>query len=95
VEVFAQAEMFNLLDQSSIDSPNMTVRTRRSAGASSGLAAFNPFTDAPIECPQGAPASQCTAMGAHWQKGPDFGKPTGPASYQDPRSYRFSVGLRF
>ncbi len=95
VELFAQAEMFNVLNADSVDSPNATVRTRRSAGAASGLVAFNPFTDTPIECPQGAPASQCSSMGAHWQKGPDFGKPTGPGSYQEPRNYRFSVGLRF
>ena len=95
VQVFAQAEMFNVFDNAEVTTPNSTVRTRRSAGANSGLVSFNPFTDTPIECPQGAAASQCSSMGAHWQKGPQFGQPTGPTSYQDPREYRFSLGLRF
>lgn len=49
---------------------------------SSGLARFNPFTDTPVE-------------GVHWQKGENFGKPLSPANYQTPRTFRFSVGLRF
>jgi hypothetical protein len=34
-------------------------------------------------------------MGAHWQKGPNFGKPSAEGDYQQARTFRFSVGLRF
>ncbi len=34
-------------------------------------------------------------MGAHWQKGENFGLPNSEADYQTPRSFRFSVGTRF
>jgi hypothetical protein len=33
--------------------------------------------------------------GVHWRKGPDFGKPVVEGDYQQPRTYRFSVGFRF
>lgn len=82
VELFLQADMFNVFDNDAVTNPNTTIRTRRSAGAASGLLAFNPFTETPVE-------------GVHWEKGPQFGQPIGPTSYQAPRSYQFSVGLRF
>jgi hypothetical protein len=43
---------------------------------------FDPFTEEPIE-------------GTHWVKAPNFGQPTGPGSYQQPRTYRVSLGARF
>ncbi|MGH9456912.1 MAG: TonB-dependent receptor [Thermoanaerobaculia bacterium] len=88
LEIFAQAEMFNVFDNDSVDSVNTTVRTWLDGTANckqadgSRCALFNPFTDTPVE-------------GVHWVKGPDFGKPTSAGSYQDARSYRFSVGFRF
>jgi hypothetical protein len=48
----------------------------------SGLATFNPFTETPVE-------------GVHWDKGPSFGEPEDSGDYQAPRTFRFSVGLRF
>lgn len=56
---------------------------------------FNPFTTTPIECQQGAAAATCQGMGANFQRGPNFGKPATETDYQTPRTYRFSVGLRF
>jgi hypothetical protein len=44
--------------------------------------AFNPWTTAPVQ-------------GTHYNLGPNFGKPTGRASYQTPRTYSVSLGLRF
>jgi hypothetical protein len=32
---------------------------------------------------------------ANYDFGPDFGKPTSAVGYQLPRTFRFSVGLRF
>lgn len=46
------------------------------------LQRFNPFTETPVE-------------GVHWEKDPGFGEATGAASYQLPRTYRFSAGFRF
>jgi hypothetical protein len=46
------------------------------------LAPFDPYTETPVE-------------GTHWRKASNFGQATGPRSYQLPRTYRFSVGLRF
>jgi hypothetical protein len=46
------------------------------------LATFNPFTETPVE-------------GVHWEKGPNFGQPQGEDDFQDPRIFRFSVGVRF
>jgi hypothetical protein len=50
--------------------------------ANSGLATFDPFTETPVE-------------GAHGEKGSNFGEPTNSGHYQNPRTFRFSVGLRF
>jgi outer membrane receptor protein involved in Fe transport len=95
VELFAQAELLNVLYNQEVVAVNTSVSA---SGTSSNFAAFNPFTTdhgSLIECPQGTAAAACRAMGAHWQKGASFGQPTGPASYQLPRSYRFSFGARF
>ena len=43
---------------------------------------FNPYTTTPVE-------------GVDWEKDEDFGEPSTDGSYQNPRSYRFSVGIRF
>jgi len=43
---------------------------------------FNPFTTAPVE-------------GVNWRKGPNFGKALTPDDFQQPRTFRFSVGVRF
>lgn len=82
IELFANADVFNVFNNHAVMFPNTTVITRRTGGAASGLQAFNPFTETPQE-------------GVHWRKGPQFGQPTGVGSYQIPREYRFSVGLRF
>ncbi|HUF10211.1 MAG TPA: hypothetical protein VMO47_12885, partial [Rhodothermales bacterium] len=58
------------------------VLTRQGGGASSGLLAFNPFTETPVE-------------GVHYVRSADFGQPTGPDSYQSPRSVQASIALRF
>lgn len=95
VELFAQAELLNIFYNQDLVAVNTSVS---SSGASTNFAAFNPFTtdvNDLIECPQGTPGATCKAMGAHWQKGASFGNPTGPSSYQLPRTYRFSFGLRF
>ncbi|HEX7150618.1 MAG TPA: carboxypeptidase regulatory-like domain-containing protein [Thermoanaerobaculia bacterium] len=88
---FAQADVINVfnddavidLASSRIDTTVYTARTP--PPASLGLAAlqpFNPKTDTPVE-------------GVHYHLGPRFGQATSPDAYQQPRTYRVSLGLRF
>lgn len=46
------------------------------------IESFDPFEDVPVE-------------GVHWEKRTSFGQATQPEHYQEPRTYRFSMGLRF
>lgn len=79
---FATADVLNTFNRQAVVAPGTDVVTRLRGGASSGLAAFNPFTEKPVE-------------GVHYRFSPLFGKPTGPESYQAPRTYRISLGVRF
>lgn len=92
IEVFVQPEVINVFNRQAVVSFDEEVLTSSDVEY---LEPFNPFTTTPIECPQRESAADCTAMGAHWQKGPNFGKPETESSYQQPRTFRFSVGLRF
>jgi hypothetical protein len=92
VEFFFQPEVINVFNEQGIDGWNEEVLTSEDEDY---LLPFNPFTETPVMCPQGASPSQCEDLGAHWQPGQNFGKPTSESSYQTPRTFRFSVGLRF
>ena len=97
-EAFFRGEVLNIFNQfqlcacggtvftngggSDMRSINTGVQTRASAGATSGLVAFNPFTVDPIE-------------GTHWRLAPNFGAPATRFAYTSPRLFRFSVGVRF
>jgi len=65
------------------------------AATSPAFAPFDPRSATPVECPQGAPAAQCTAMKANYQLAPNFGQPLNDLAYQRPRTYRISLGARF
>ncbi|MGA7614811.1 MAG: TonB-dependent receptor [Thermoanaerobaculia bacterium] len=86
VQLFAQAEMFNIFDESGVTNVNTTVYTSLNSQCKKAdgtrCSVFNPFTDTPVE-------------GVNYVKGPNFGKPTAASYYQTPFSYRFSLGLRF
>ena len=74
------------------NTPTITVNGQRVAV----FAPFDPRTDTPIECPQGSSNQTCYDMGAHWQKAAAFGTPTNAtSSFQTPRTWRGSVGVRF
>jgi hypothetical protein len=92
VQLFIQPEVINLFNARGVESFDEEVLTNIDVDY---LAPFNPFTTSPIECPQGAAESQCESMGAHFQKGPNFGKANSEGDYQQSRTFRFSVGLRF
>lgn len=78
-EVFFRAVVNNVFDNQGLDGFNTTILGPTN---DSTLAAFNPFTTTPVE-------------GVNWKKGPAFGQPSSPSSYQSPRAFNFSVGVRF
>lgn len=92
LELSIQPEILNLFDEQGVLSFNETIVTSEDEDY---LSPFNPFTETPIECPQGASAQTCMDMGANWQKGEQFGEPTTEGSYQRPRTFRVSIVLRF
>lgn len=87
---FLEIDVVNLFNEQGVEDPDFvdkTVLTRRQttclqSGSTSRCVAFNPFTDTPQQ-------------GLNWQYGPSFGTPTSAAAYQLPRTYRFSIGLKF
>ncbi|MCG3194991.1 MAG: hypothetical protein DIJKHBIC_04259 [Thermoanaerobaculia bacterium] len=97
VEIFVQPQVWNLFNSQSVIGVGTSVTTGQSATASAttGLKRFNPFTETPIECPQTASAAECRTLGANWKKSSTFGKATSPASYQIPRQWYVTMGVRF
>jgi hypothetical protein len=89
-QLFLEGDLLNIFNNQGVEDPdfvNQTVNTRRQTaclqtGTTTRCTAFNPFTTTPVE-------------GINWQKGPIFGQPTSASAYQTPRTYRFSVGLKF
>ena len=92
LEFYVHPIVTNLFNEQNAVYQDSTVYTRYSG---SSWLLFNPFTTTPKECPQGTKAADCKAMGANWQKGPNFGKPVGTADYQTPRTFSVSFGVRF
>jgi len=81
-EVFFRGTVTNLFNGSGQVGGDSTVLTAASPGTRTGLVPFNPFLVTPVE-------------GVNWAKADTFGRPTGPGDYQVPRTFSFSVGLRF
>jgi Carboxypeptidase regulatory-like domain/TonB dependent receptor-like, beta-barrel len=84
INLFVKPEVVNVFNGDKIDTTdiryfNTTVLT---ADTTAGLAPFNPFTDTPVE-------------GVNWVRGEKFGKAINPLAFQQPRTYRIGVGLRF
>jgi outer membrane receptor protein involved in Fe transport len=93
LEIFVIPQVFNVFNAQHVVAVNTTVNTNFNT---SSLIAFNPFTNAsPVECPQGTALAACKAMGANYQKGSLFGTPTAASSYQTPRYFQVSAGIRF
>ncbi len=78
-QIFFRAVSNNIFNNLRVTGFNTTLISRT---GDSTLAAFNPFTELPVE-------------GKNWKKGPSFGLPTSPGSYQSPRDFSFSAGFRF
>jgi hypothetical protein len=88
LEFFLQPVVTNVFNEHTVTTKNATVYT---AGDKTYLTRFNPFTDTPKECPQNSTTVGC----GNWQKGPNFGLATTTGSYQAPRSFSVSLGVRF
>jgi len=96
---FAKAEVRNAFNHKAVLGGNSLVLTSQN---NANFANFNPFTQSPIECPQGTALATCKAMGANYQLGPQFGQAVGTATtfsqngnYQLPRTYLYAIGARF
>ena len=79
LEIFLQPEVVNLFNEDAVVSPNTTVLTVQN---DSSLEPFNPFTETPVE-------------GVNWRKGSSWGQPQSEGDFQQSRTVRFSVGVRF
>jgi outer membrane receptor protein involved in Fe transport len=79
LELFLHPDVINLFYESAVTAPNTTTLTARNDGS---LQTFNPFTETPQQ-------------GVQWYYGPSFGEAQAEEDYQDARTFRFSVGLRF
>jgi outer membrane receptor protein involved in Fe transport len=79
IEVFLEPEVLNVFNEHGVVNVNTSVLD---ATRTTTLQKFNPFTDKPVE-------------GINWAKNSTFGKPQNKDDYQQPRTFRFSVGFRF
>jgi outer membrane receptor protein involved in Fe transport len=95
VQAFFHAEVLNLFNQFQLCGCGGTVFNNgggsdlRTIGTSiltasttAGIAAFDPFTETPVE-------------GVNYRKAANFGTATSRFAYTSPRTFRFNVGVRF
>jgi hypothetical protein len=92
---FAQGDVLNLFNNAGLADPQRLGTTVSTAATSATFLPFDPAKQAPIECPRGAAASVCTAMGANYQLATNFGEALNDLAYQRPRTVRVSLGVRF
>ena len=87
---FVETDIINIFNQQGVEDPDFvdkTVQTHRQTttrcDGNTRCQPFNPLQgEKPVE-------------GVNWVKGPIFGQTTAPEAYQTPRTYRFSLGMRF
>ena len=92
LDFFVKGDMLNVFDEEEVDTTDIRYFNTAGLTADNGAAcpasptgrclAFNPFTETPVE-------------GVHYVKGPDFGNAVNALGFQQPRTYRFAVGVRF
>lgn len=84
IEVFVQPEIINVFDEDAVIDVNVSV-----TDPTTGAQAFNPFTQTPVQGVNFIPRPG-NALGFT-----GFGQPQEKEDFQDPLTYRFSVGFRF
>ncbi len=84
VQLFVQPQVLNVTNRDAVvTADGLYVETGvRTAAYFDDLQPFNPFTEKPVE-------------GVHYAKSPTFGRPTTIDAYQQPRTFKISLGLRF
>lgn len=94
LEVFLQPQVANVFNNQGIIAFNRTdglfgvnTTVETSATRRNDYSSFNPFTSNPTRGARGT--------GANWNYGPTFGQARNSGSYQLPRTFRVSFGLRF
>lgn len=82
-ELFANFHLFNLFNRfQTFNGGGINTTVLTAIDEAPGLEFFDPFTETPIE-------------GVHWVKGEQFGEAIARTAYTQPRTFRFSVGVRF
>jgi len=79
LELFLQPEVINVFNEHAVVDPNTISLAARN---DSSLETFNPFTETPVE-------------GTHWRRSDAWGTAESEGAYQQPRTFRLSLGLRF
>ena len=90
LQIFGQAQVLNVFNGDTVNDiylnrMNLNVLTARTGGRKldgTPLETFNPRTQTPVE-------------GVHYRLDPGFGTAASKDAYQQPRTYRFALGLRF
>ena len=84
LEVFVNAQVLNVFNQAELSNrSNGQINSRVLTSVDSAkLKPFDPFTTAPVQ-------------GVNWNYGSKFGKATSASAYTQPRTFRFSVGMKF
>ena len=95
LEFFAQGDLLNAFNNAALFDPQRLGTTVSTAATSTTFVPFDPAKQTPIECPRGAAAATCTAMGANYQLATNFGQALNNLAYQTPRTVRMSLGVRF
>jgi hypothetical protein len=95
IEFFAQGDLLNSFNNAAIFDPQRLSTTVTTAATSATFLPFDPAKTTPVQCPTGASAATCTAMGANYQLAANFGTPLNNLAYQVPRTVRMSLGVRF
>ena len=95
LEFFAQGDLLNAFNNAALFDPKALGTTVSTAATSTTFLPFDPAKQTPIECPRGAAAATCTAMGANYQLATNFGQALNNLAYQTPRTVRMSFGVRF
>ena len=100
VELFVKGDLMNTFNEQAQIGGATTVITPRNTTKACGngtvrCAAFNPFTDTPVEGVNYAILTPELAQKLGLAPSLAFGAPSGAAYYQLPRTYQFSLGVRF
>jgi hypothetical protein len=82
VELYLQPEVINIFNADGVVEVNGADITVAGSDPTGQLQDFNPFTETPVQ-------------GTHWDFGENFGEPIDEHSFQVPRTFRFSGGVRF